>query len=332
MMKGKFNNMKGIKIFTGSANPTLAKEVCGCMGVDLGQTECGTFSDGEGYTSILETVRGCDVYIIQPTCATGSKEDLNYRSVNDNLMELLIMADAMKRASAGRITAVIPYYGYARQDRKTRPRDPISARLVADLLTKAGVNHVLTVDIHCLQIQGFFEIPMDNLKGGTLFIDYFKKKFSDLSSVVVVSPDIGSVARCRNFSEKIGGLPIAIVDKRREKANVSEVMHIIGDVSGKNVILLDDMVDTAGSLCGAAKALVEVGHAKTVTACASHGVLSGSAIERIENSYLDEVVFLNTISKPKNICSKIKYISVAEMCAKAISHMYEETSMNEIYE
>lgn len=325
-------NMKDIKIFSGSSNPALAKAICDKIGVPLGNSECGTFSDGESYASIYETVRGSDVYVIQSTCATGKKGQAGYRSVNDYLMELLVMIDALKRASAGRITAVLPYFGYARQDRKTKPRDPISARLVADLITKAGADHVLTMDIHCLQIQGFFEIPMDNLQGGTLFVDYFKKKFADCyDETMVVSPDVGSVARARAFAQKLG-MPMAIVDKRRQKANSSEVMNIIGDVKDKNIILLDDMVDTAGSLCGAAKALMTIGGAKSVTACASHGVLSGPAMERIENSSIDELVFLNTIPAPAVVSSKIHYISVAEIFAEAISRMFNDTSMNSIYD
>ncbi len=323
--------MKDIKIFSGSSNPELAKAICKKLGVPLGNSECGTFSDGESYASIYETVRGSDVYIIQSTCATGKKGASDYRSVNDYLMELLIMVDALKRASAGRITAVIPYFGYARQDRKTKPRDPISARLVCDILTKAGVDHVITMDIHCLQIQGFFDVPMDNLTGGNLFVDYFKHKYADCyEDTMVVSPDVGSVARARNFAQKMG-LPMAIVDKRRQKANSSEVMNIIGDVRGKNVILLDDMVDTAGSLCGAAKALVTIGGAKSVSACASHGVLSGPAMERIENSVIDELVFLDTIPAPTPLSSKIHYVTVADIFAEAISRCFNDTSMNTIY-
>ena len=238
---------KDIKIFSGNSNPELAKAICKELGLPLGDSECGTFSDGETFVSIYETVRGSDVFIIQSTCANGVKGDPDYRSVNDQVMELLIMIDAMKRASAGRITAVIPYYGYARQDRKTKPRDPISAKLVANLLTEAGADRVLTMDIHCNQIQGFFDIPMDNLLGNTLFVDYFAEKYADChEDTMVVSPDVGSVARARAFAQKLN-MPMAIVDKRRQKANSSEVMNIIGNVEGKHVILLDDMVDTAGS-------------------------------------------------------------------------------------
>ncbi len=323
---------KDIKIFTGNSNPALAKSICQKLRVPLGNNECGTFSDGESYVSTYETVRGSDVFLIQSTAASGVKDQPGYRSVNDYLMELLVMIDAMKRASAGRITAVMPYYGYARQDRKTKPRDPISAKLVANLLSTAGADRVLTMDIHCLQIQGFFDIPMDNLVGSNLFVDYFNEKYdAERDNTIVVSPDVGSVSRVRGFAQQLG-MPMAIVDKRRQKANSSEVMNIIGTVEGKNVILLDDMVDTAGSLCGAAKALIEIGGAKHVVAAASHGVLSGPALERIENSALEEVFFLDTIASPANLkSSKIKYISTAELFAEAIEKIYNDTSMNDIY-
>ena len=323
--------MKDIKVFSGNSNPALARAICAKLGVPLGNSECGTFSDGENFASIYETVRGSDVYIIQSTCAKGAKGEVGFQSVNDRLMELLIMVDGLKRASAGRITAVIPYFGYARQDRKTKPRDPISAKLVADLITRSGVDHVISMDIHCLQIQGFFDIPMDNLTGGNLFVDYFKKKYADrMEDTMVVSPDVGSVTRARNFAQKLG-IPMAIVDKRRQKANSSEVMNIIGEVKDKHVILLDDLVDTAGSLCGAAKALVNIGGAASVSACASHGVLSGPALERIENSPIEEMVLLNTIPAPKNVSKKISYISVAATFAEAISRCYNDTSINNIY-
>ena len=315
---------KDIKIFGGSSNRPLAEAICREMGVQIGNAEMGSFSDGENYVSIYETVRGSDVFVIQSTCAP----------VNDNLMELLITIDALKRASAGRINAVIPYFGYARQDRKTKPRDPISAKLVADLITKAGADRVLTMDLHANQIQGFFDIPVDNLLGSPVFLDYFRTKYAAVhEETMVVSPDVGSVARARAFAQKLD-VPMAIVDKRRQKANSSEVMNIIGDVKGRDVILLDDMVDTGGSLCHAAKALVDIGHAKSVTACASHGVLSGPAYDRIKDSVIDEVLFLNTIqprADVNTICPKIKYLSVAHMFAEAIERIYEERSVSKLF-
>ena len=315
---------KDIKIFSGNSNKALAEAICREMGTQLGDSEVGAFSDGENYVSIYETVRGSDVFVIQSTSSP----------VNDNLMELLIMIDALKRASAGRITAVIPYFGYARQDRKTKPRDPISAKLVANLITRAGADRVLTMDLHANQIQGFFDIPVDNLLGSPVFVDHFLSKFADChDETMVVSPDVGSVARARAFAQKLD-MPLAIVDKRRQKANSSEVMNIIGDVEGKNVILLDDMVDTGGSLCHAAKALVEIGHAKSVTACASHGVLSGPAYDRINDSVIDEVIFLDTIQPRPDvakICPKIRYLSVAHMFAEAIERIYEEQSVSKLF-
>ena len=313
---------KDLKIFSGSSNKALAKAICKELSIPLGNAETGAFSDGENFVSIFETVRGSDVFVVQSTS----------RPVNDNLMELLIMIDAMKRASAGRITAVIPYFGYARQDRKTKPRDPISAKLVANLITRAGADRVLTMDLHANQIQGFFDIPVDNLMGSPVFVDHFFRRFAPVhSETMIVSPDVGSVARARAFAQKLD-MPLAIVDKRRQKANSSEVMNIIGDVTDKNVILLDDMVDTGGSLCHAAKALVEIGGAKDVTACATHGILSGPAIRRINESVLDEVVFLNTIpAKPDVHCDKIRYISVAHLFAEAISHIYMETSVSPLF-
>ena len=313
---------KDLKIFSGNSNRALAEAICKELRLPLGDMECGSFSDGECFVSIYETVRGSDVFVIQSTCSP----------VNDNLMELLVMIDAFKRASAGRITAVIPYFGYARQDRKAKPRDPISAKLVANMLTTAGADRVLTMDLHAAQIQGFFDIPVDNLLGSPLFVDYFKSRFGDdTEHTMVVSPDVGSVARARAFAQKLN-MPLAIVDKRRQKANSSEVMNIIGDVRDKHVILLDDMVDTGGSLCHAAKALVEIGHAKDVTACASHGVLSGPAVQRITDSVLDEIIFLDTIpAKPGVRCDKIRYISVAHMFAEAISHIYMETSVSPLF-
>ena len=315
---------KDIKVFSGNSNKALAEAICREMGTQLGDSEVGAFSDGENYVSIYETVRGSDVFVIQSTSSP----------VNDNLMELLIMIDALRRASAGRITAVIPYFGYARQDRKTKPRDPISAKLVANLITRAGADRVLTMDLHANQIQGFFDIPVDNLLGSPVFVDHFRAKFADChDETIVVSPDVGSVARARAFAQKLD-MPLAIVDKRRQKANSSEVMNIIGEVEGKNVILLDDMVDTGGSLCHAAKALVEIGGAKSVTACASHGVLSGPAYDRINESVIDEVIFLDTIQPRPDvhkICPKIKYLSVAHMFAEAIERIYEEQSVSKLF-
>ena len=294
---------KDLKIFSGNSNHALAEAICKELRLPLGDLECGNFSDGECFVSIYETVRGSDVFVIQSTCGP----------VNNNLMELLVMIDAFKRASAGRITAVIPYFGYARQDRKAKPRDPISAKLVANMLTTAGADRVLTMDLHAAQIQGFFDIPVDD------------------ENTMVVSPDVGSVARARAFAQKLG-MTMAIVDKRRQKANSSEVMSIIGDVKGKRVILLDDMVDTAGSLCGAAKALVEIGGATEVYACASHGVLSGPAIQRIEDSVIKEVLFLDTIPAKEGVkCDKIKYLSAAPMLADAISFIYHEDSVSRLF-
>ena len=315
---------KEIKVFTGSSNPDLADMICKNLGISLGKSTVTAFADGECSISINEPVRGVDVFIVQSTC----------KPVNDSLMELLVMIDAMKRASAGRITAVIPYFGYARQDRKAKARDPISAKLVANLLTTAGTDRVLTMDLHAAQIQGFFDIPVDNLYGAPLFASHYLRRFGyGREDMVVVSPDVGSVARARSFAMKMG-LGLAIVDKRREKANCSEVMNIIGNVEGKTCLLLDDMVDTAGSLCGAAKAIVEVGGAKEVYACASHGVLSGPAIDRINDSVIDELLLLDTIPYPqgKPACDKIHYLPVAPMFAEAINRIYEEMSISSLFE
>ena len=315
---------KDIKIFSGTSNRPLAEAICKEVGTELGNAEVGAFSDGENFVSIYETVRGSDVFVVQSTSSP----------VNDNLMELLIMIDALKRASAGRITAVIPYFGYARQDRKAKARDPISAKLVANLLTVAGADRVLTMDLHAAQIQGFFDIPVDNLYGAPLFATHYLRRFGyGREDMVVVSPDVGSVARARSFAMKMG-LGLAIVDKRREKANSSEVMNIIGSVEGKTCLLLDDMVDTAGSLCGAAKAIVEVGGAKEVYACASHGVLSGPAIDRINDSVIDELLLLDSIPYPKDkpACDKIHYLPVAPMFAEAINRIYEEMSISSLFE
>ena len=323
---------KDIKVFTGSSNPQLARDICKELGVSLGNSETGCFADGENFASFYETVRGSDVFVVQSTCSFV--KDGKLFSVNDALMELLIMIDALKRASAGRITAVIPYFGYARQDRKTKPRDPISAKLVANLITKAGADRVLTMDLHANQIQGFFDIPVDNMLGSPIFVDHFFRKFAPVhADTMVVSPDVGSVARARAFAQKLD-MPMAIVDKRRQKANSSEVMNIIGDVRDKHVILLDDMVDTGGSLCHAAEALVTIGGARDVVAAASHGVLSGPAIQRIEESCIKELFFLNTIPASEDAlkCSKIKYVNVADVFAEAISRIFNETSVSPLFQ
>jgi ribose-phosphate pyrophosphokinase len=272
--------------------------------------------------SIRESVRGSDVFVVQSTSDP----------VNDNLMELLIMIDAFKRASAASITAVIPYYGYARQDRKAKARDAISARLVADLITTAGADRLLTMDLHSMQIQGFFDIPLDHLQGVHLLASYYKKNF-DCGGLVCVSPDLGSVTRARNMSEKINTLSkLAIIDKRRQKANESEVMNIIGDVKDKNVLIVDDLVDTAGTLCNAAKALIESGGAKEVYASATHGVLSGPAIERIEKSYIKELILLNTIEIPKEkMIGKIKVLDAADLFAQAIHRIYTDKPLSTLF-
>ena len=303
-----FSHGKDMKVFSGNANVGLAKDICRLIGIQLGNAEIGHFADGEVFASIYESVRGSDVFLVQSTS----------RPVNDNLMELLIMIDAMKRASSGRITAVIPYFGYARQDRKAKARDPISSKLVANMLTA--------------EIQGFFDIPVDNLYGNPVFVDYYAKKFGEkCEEMMVVSPDVGSVSRARAFAQKLH-MNMAIVDKRRQKANQCEVMNIIGDVAGKDCILFDDMVDTAGSLCNAAKAIVEVGGAKNVYACASHGVLSGPAIERINKSAITELAFLDTIAPiDPSLSSKIKYLTVAPMFAEAIERIYQEISVSKLW-
>ena len=314
-----------IKIFCGNSNPQFAETICRFLGVPLGRAEVKTFADGEVSVSLEETVRGADVFLIQSTC----------KPVNNNLMELLVMTDACRRASAGRITAVIPYFGYARQDRKAKSRDPISAKLVANMITAAGAHRVLTMDLHAAQIQGFFDIPLDHLQGNPTFVDYYLKKFPEdvynHDEFIVVSPDVGSVGRARAFAAKVH-MGLAIVDKRRQKANVCEVMNIIGDVRGKTCILYDDMVDTAGSLCNAAKALVEAGGAKAIYACATHGVLSGPAFERIENSPIQEMVFVNTIPERQNTPSgKLKYLDVAPVFARAIEHVHGGTSIADLF-
>ena len=313
---------KDIKVFCGNANRPLAEEICRLMGTKLGEAEVKGFADGEVSVSLYETVRGSDVFVVQSTC----------KPVNDNLMELLVMIDALRRASAGRITAVIPYFGYARQDRKAKARDPISAKLVANMITAAGADRVLTMDLHAAQIQGFFDIPVDNLLGNPVFVDYYAKKFGDkCEDMIVVSPDVGSVARARAFAQKLH-MQMAIVDKRRQKANQCEVMNVIGDVKGKDCVLFDDMVDTAGSLCNAAKAIVEVGGANKVYACASHGVLSGPAIDRLEASNIEELALLDTIpAHPEAKRARIKYLTVAPMFSDAIERTYQEISISKLF-
>lgn len=313
---------KDIKIFAGNSNRVLAQEICQHLNTKLGDSEVGKFADGECYASLYESVRGSDVFVIQSTC----------NPVNDNLMEMLVMIDALKRASAGRITAVIPYFGYARQDRKAKARDPISAKLVANMIVAAGADRVLTMDLHAAQIQGFFDIPVDNLLGNPIFVDYYGELFgAQAEEMVVVSPDVGSVARARAFAQKLG-MSLAIVDKRRPKANSCEVMNIIGDVKGRDCILFDDMVDTAGSICNAAKAIIDVGGANSVHACASHAVLSGPALERLNESPINEMAFLNTIpAVPSSQCPKIKYLSVAHMFADAIERIYSDLSVSKLF-
>ena len=316
---------KDIKIFSGNANPGLARDICRLIGIQLGNSEVGHFADGEVSASIYESVRGSDVFLVQSTS----------RPVNDNLMELLVMIDAMKRASAGRITAVIPYFGYARQDRKAKGRDPISAKLVANLITEAGADRVLTMDLHAAQIQGFFDIPVDHLVGNPLFVRYYMSKFDENvynhDDFCVVSPDVGSVARSRAFAAKMH-MGLAIVDKRRQRANMCEVMNVIGDVEGKTCILFDDIVDTAGSLCNAAEAIKTIGKAKAVYACASHGVLSDPALNRVEESCIDELMLLNTIPLPAGYTGrKIRQLDAAPTFAKAITRIYNETSISSLF-
>ncbi len=315
---------KDIKIFTGNAYPKAAEEIAKSLGLPLGKCTVGHFADGEVSVSLEESVRGSDVFIVQSTC----------NPVNDNLMELIIMMDAFRRASAGRITAVIPYFGYARQDRKAKARDPISAKVVANMLTAAGADRVLTMDLHASQIQGFFDIPVDHLMGAPILTPYFQPiVHHHEDEYVAVSPDHGSVNRVRKFAEKLD-IPLAIIDKRRPKANVSEVMNIIGDVKGKKCIILDDMVDTAGTLCNAAKALIEVGGAQSVTACATHGPLSGPAIQRIKDSVLEELVLLDTIpisDEKREECGKITVLPVAPVFAEAIERIYGDRPVSPLF-
>ncbi len=309
--------MGGYMIFSGTANPELSNEIVKYLDVPLCKATINRFSDGEINVQIAESVRGKDVFIIQPTCAPA----------NDNLMELLVMTDALKRSSAKSITAITPYYGYARQDRKAAPRVPISAKLVANLFETAGITRMVTVDLHASQIQGFFDIPVDNLYGAILFVDYIKSK--KFKNPVIASPDIGGVARARYFASRLG-LDMIIVDKRRERANVAEVMNIIGDVDGKDVILIDDMIDTAGTMVKAAEALKAKG-ATSVMACCTHPVLSGPAYERIENGALDELIVTNTIPM-KQSCAKIKMLSTAPLLGEVIRRVHSNESVNSLFD
>ncbi|MDD3617893.1 MAG: ribose-phosphate pyrophosphokinase [Desulfobulbaceae bacterium] len=307
-----------MKIFSGNANRTMAEDICRYLNMPLSKAEVKKFSDGEISVEIGENVRGTDVFVVQPTCPP----------VNDHLMELLIMVDALRRASARRITAVIPYYGYARQDRKVRPRVPITSKAVAEMLMAVGTRRVLCMDLHAGQIQGFFNIPVDHLYAAPILLQYIREAFRD---VIMVSPDAGGVERTRAFAKRLNA-ELAIIDKRRERANECEAMHVIGDVAGKTAVLLDDMVDTAGTLCGAAAKLVEKG-AREVHACCSHPVLSGPAIERLENSCIKSLVVTNTIPLRGDAlqCKKIKVLSVSELLAEAISRIHTEDSVSTLF-
>lgn len=313
---------ENVKIFAGNACPNLAKAVADKLKMPLGGLEVGKFSDGEVSVHITESVRGCDVFVIQSTSYP----------VNDNLMELLIITDALRRASAGRITAVIPYFGYARQDRKSRARDPITAKLVADLITSSGADRVLTMDLHAPQLQGFFDIPVDHLLGMPVLARQIEKseQFKN-ADIVIVSPDVGSVSRARLLAQRLH-CPLAIVDKRRPKANAVEIMNVIGDVKDKVCIVLDDMIDTAGTICSGAQGLIDFG-AVEVHACCTHGVLSGAALERLENSVIKTITILDTIEHPqKELISKIKTVSVAPIFAEAIKSIYSDLPVSRLYE
>ncbi|MCC6898515.1 MAG: ribose-phosphate pyrophosphokinase [Polyangiaceae bacterium] len=312
--------MKRICLFTGNANPQLAQEITQVLGSPLGEARVSRFSDGETFCEVRENVRGLDTYVVQPTSSP----------VNDNVMELLILCDALRRASAASITAVIPYYGYARQDRKVAPRTPITSKLVADVMVTAGVTRAVCVDLHAGQIQGFFNIPFDHLYALPVFLDdYLKLRFDE--NACVISPDAGGVERARAYSKRLGA-SLAIVDKRRERANVSEVMNIIGDVEGKDCIIVDDIIDTAGTLCNAARALMDYG-AKSVVACASHGVFSGPAIQRIQESALKEVVVTNSIapSEEARACEKIKVLSIGRLLGEAIRRIHNSDSVSSLF-
>lgn len=313
---------KGIKIFAGNSNIPLAEAIAKHLNLTLGKSEVTQFADGETSVAIEETVRGYDVFVVQSTC----------KPVNVHLLELLIMIDAFKRASALTITAVIPYYGYARQDRKVRARDPISAKLIADILMTAGADRVLTMDLHAPQIQGFFDIPLDHLQGGPILLPYYLEKFKDVrDEVTIVAPDLGSVASVRKFAERFDA-PLAVIDKRRPKANESEVMNIIGDVKDRIVVMTDDIIDTAGTLCQAAEALIVKGGAKAVYAGATHAVLSDPAVERIQKSHINEVVLLDTIPlQEKAKIDKIVQLSVAPLFADAIGRIFENRPVSPLF-
>jgi ribose-phosphate pyrophosphokinase len=312
-------NPDRLKIFTGSANPALAEELCGCLGIPLGKASLRQFADGEIYLQIQENVRGADVFVVQPTCPP----------VDRHLMELLLMMDALKRSSAERITAVLPYYGYARQDRKDKPRVPISAKLIASLIERAGADRILALDLHAAQIQGFFDVPVDHLFAAPVMIEYFKPQ--ETPHLTVVSPDAGGVERARAFAKRLK-VPLAIIDKRREDVNVAEVMHIIGRVRGRNCLIVDDLIDTAGTLVKATEALLEKG-AISVSACATHAVLSGPALERIESSQLKEVVLTNSIplSEEARRSSKVRSLSVGKLLATGVQSIHEETSISVLF-
>lgn len=311
---------KRVAIFSGNANPALTQEICHVLEFPVGRARVSRFSDGETFCEIQENVRGVDAYVVQPTCSP----------VNDNVMELLIMADALKRASAGSITAVMPYYGYARQDRKVAPRTPITSKLVADLMVAAGVNRVVAIDLHAGQIQGFFNIPFDHLFAMPAFLEnHLREQYTRDS--VIVSPDAGGVERARAYAKRLNGT-LAIIDKRRERANVSEVMNIIGEVQGRDCLILDDMIDTAGTLVNAASALMKAG-AKSVAACATHPVLSGPAVKRIKESPLSEVVVTNSIplSDEAKASGKFKVVSVARLLAEAIRRIHHSDSVSSLF-
>ena len=314
-----FEDGKKLKIFTGNANPALAKEICDYLGLPLGEAFVGRFNNGEVQIMIDESVRGKDVFFIQPTSYP----------VNDNLMELMVMADALKRASARHITAVVPYYGYARQDRKTRGREPITAKLVANLMQTAGITRLVTIDLHAGQIQGFFDVPVDHLFGASILAKYINEK--NMEDVIVVSPDLGGVTRARDLADRIGA-PIAIIEKKRPEPGVAKVMNLIGDVAGKNCIIIDDIVDTAGSLVEGAKALEEFG-AKSVTAAVTHAVLTDPASERIANSNIKELIVTNTIPLPEN-CNlpNITQLSVAPLLGEAIMRIFHEVSVSNLFD